>query len=296
MNGHKITDPLRERARFYNHINGNRDDVKMLRLALAVFAAVLFIIAPAYAGGDNDILYQVSTISALEEGGFDGLEYISELMKHGGFGIGTFDKLDGEMVVLDGKCYQVKSDGKVIEADSNMTTPFADVTFFAPDLAGKLEGPADLEMLEAFLEEMLPDDGLIYAVKVTGRFGFVKTRSVNAQKKPYPKLAGALKGQAEFMQRTLDGTLVGLRMPKYMVGGLNVPGYHFHFISKDLDFGGHVLDCGIMAAEVEADATDQLFVALPEGGWSTPKQVRNELFEQLDRDLERLEAEEKNAE
>ena len=58
-----------------------------------------------------------------------------ELKKHGDFGIGTFDALDGEMIVLDGVVYQAKADGHIYQAADNLTTPFATVTYFDSDLA-----------------------------------------------------------------------------------------------------------------------------------------------------------------
>jgi hypothetical protein len=47
--------------------------------------------------------------------------------EHGDFGLGTFDRLDGEMVVLDGVVYQVAADGSVHVANDSARTPFAGV-------------------------------------------------------------------------------------------------------------------------------------------------------------------------
>ena len=62
---------------------------------------------------DRETLYQVSTIDALMQGAYEGVQPVSEIRKHGDFGIGTFDALDGEMIVLDGTVYQAKADGKI---------------------------------------------------------------------------------------------------------------------------------------------------------------------------------------
>jgi len=45
---------------------------------------------------------------------------IGELKKHGNFGIGTFNALDGEMVLYDGHCYKVTSDSKVLEVSDSI--------------------------------------------------------------------------------------------------------------------------------------------------------------------------------
>ena len=41
-------------------------------------------------------------------GQYDGVMEIAEILRYGGFGVGTLDRLDGELIVLDGKAYQVR--------------------------------------------------------------------------------------------------------------------------------------------------------------------------------------------
>lgn len=67
-------------------------------------------------------LFQASTINALVEGINEGDTTVKELKKHGDFGIGTFDDLDGEMIELDGKFYQIKSDGHAYPVKDSMKT------------------------------------------------------------------------------------------------------------------------------------------------------------------------------
>ena len=64
-------------------------------LALVLFAAAA---APARASE----VYQISTISGLLAGGYDGDTTVGELVWHGGFGLGTFNGVDGEMMVGSG--------------------------------------------------------------------------------------------------------------------------------------------------------------------------------------------------
>src|SRR5215469_16603163 len=58
-------------------------------------------------------LYQVSTATALVEGVYEDDVQVSTLRKHGDLGLGTFEGLDGEMVIVDGHFYQLRSDGSV---------------------------------------------------------------------------------------------------------------------------------------------------------------------------------------
>ena len=62
-------------------------------------------------------VYQISTMGALLDGVYDGDVTIRELLRHGDFGLGTFNGLDGEMLVLDGVCYQLRSDGSAQVAE-----------------------------------------------------------------------------------------------------------------------------------------------------------------------------------
>ena len=86
-------------------------------------------------------LYQVSTLQALMQGAYDGVVTFGELRRHGDTGIGTFQSLDGEMVMLDGRAYQVRSDGNILPVPHGQLTPFATVAFFKSGPAGGYGGP-----------------------------------------------------------------------------------------------------------------------------------------------------------
>ena len=50
-------------------------------------------------------LYQVSTATALVEGIYQGAVQVAVLREHGDLALGTFESLDGEMVVVDGHSF-----------------------------------------------------------------------------------------------------------------------------------------------------------------------------------------------
>ena len=64
---------------------------------------------------DGETLVQVSTIDAILNGLYEGMTDFKTLQTYGDFGIGTFVGLDGEMISLDGRFYQVKADGIAYE-------------------------------------------------------------------------------------------------------------------------------------------------------------------------------------
>lgn len=211
----------------------------------------------------RDVLYQVSTLGALQQGLFNGAESISVLKQHGDFGLGTFDGLNGEMIVLDGKVYQVTVDGVRHVASDNDTTPFAVVTYFDPDINFTLDHAVDLAGLGAAIDTHLPTPNVIYAIKIAWTFDYIKTRSEARQSPPFPLLADALKNQTTFEFNNVSGTLVGFRMPAY-AGGMNQVGYHFHFITDTGAAGGHVLDLKINSVPILLDETRQWETALPD--------------------------------
>lgn len=211
------------------------------------------------------ILTQVSVIDALAAGAYEGQLSCGALLRHGDFGLGTFDRLDGEMAVLDGTVYQVRVDGSVREAPASETTPFAMVTAFSPILAVAVEPGSGPSELEALLDRTFPDANLFCAVRVRGHFASVKTRSVPPQGKPYPPLAEAAKSQAVFEREGVSGTLLGFRSPRY-AGGVTAPGYHLHFLSDDRLFGGHALDYTIDSGVAEIDPCTRFLLLLPAPG------------------------------
>ncbi|MBC8276076.1 MAG: acetolactate decarboxylase [Chloroflexi bacterium] len=231
-----------------------------------LLAATLVIITICTSGclsspKDRDVLFQSSTISALSEGVFDGDLTYKDLRQHGDFGLGTFDDLDGEMIALAGEFYQIKADGKAYLVEDSMETPFAVVTLFEPDKAVSLDKVLDYEQLKQYLDSMLPTNDIFYAIKAEGAFKYIKARSVPTQSKPYPSLAEALEGQTIFEFHDVTGSLVGFWCPSY-VEGINVPGYHFHFITSDRKAGGHLLDCRTESAKIEIDYTSEFFMML----------------------------------
>ncbi len=224
-------------------------------------------------GGDEHLhhtLFQTSTVDALLEGKYEGDVSFAELGARGDFGLGTFDALDGEMICLDGSFYQVKADGQAYAVDREARTPFAVVTVFEPDTAQSLSKPMDFEALYDHLEGVIRSGAVCSAIRVDGRFEYVKTRSVPRQHRPYPPLVEVVKDQPTFELHDVSGSLVGFRFPDY-AQGLNVSGYHFHFITADRSAGGHVLRCTLARGELYIDHEGDLELEVPpDVGLPTP--------------------------
>ncbi|MCL5031455.1 MAG: acetolactate decarboxylase [Bacteroidetes bacterium] len=211
---------------------------------------------------NTSTLFQSSPIISLLNGVMNDSLTVGEVTRFGDFGLGTFNGVDGEMIVLNRKIYRVGNNGKVNLPSRNERTPFVSVTFFHAEKSFAWNQNMNMKKFIETLDEKLSSKNLIYAIKVSGKFDYMETRSESKQTKPYSNLADVLKGQSVFKFNKIDGTLVGFRFPNYMQG-VNVPGYHFHFLSADKKSGGHVLDFSSGKVKIEIEAISNFEMNFP---------------------------------
>ncbi|MHC1770304.1 MAG: acetolactate decarboxylase [Flexilinea sp.] len=209
----------------------------------------------------RETLYQIATINALRAGQYDGITTLGWLKQQGNLGFGTFDGLDGEMILLDGVVYQAKATGLVELPADDVETPFATVTRFDADITADLGVGPDMASLHAALDKLIERKDAFYAIRIDGLFQQVQVRSVPKQQKPYPELVTALENQTVFEYQNIEGTIVGFWCPDY-VGEVNQQGYHLHFISGDHTRGGHLLEAAVTSAQVSLDETRMFDMAL----------------------------------
>jgi alpha-acetolactate decarboxylase len=207
-------------------------------------------------------VYQSSTISALLDGVNDGDVTVADILRHGDFGLGTFNRLDGEMVILDGVCYHLYADGTATQAAPTHRTPFAAVTHFRTDFDLSIRSSTGRANVFRAIDAKIASTNLIYAIRVTGRFTGLHTRTVMAQTPPYPPLTTATKDQTETVFEKAAGTIVGFRTPDFEQG-ISVAGYHLHFLSGDHAHGGHVLDFAVEQGQISVSTASQLHLSLP---------------------------------
>jgi acetolactate decarboxylase len=207
-------------------------------------------------------LFQVSTTGALVEGIYEKAVSTKMLLNYGDFGLGTFENLDGEMVILDGVIYQVRSDGTVLKITEEVGTPFAVVVPFATDQTTAVDQASSLEEITSICDKFRDSENLFYAFRIDGHFNHVHTRAMRATFDGLP-LAKAAAIQPEFEFTDVKGTLVGIWAPKFS-SALNVAGYHFHFLSEDRSKGGHLLGCSGTNLRVAVERLSHFHLSLPE--------------------------------
>jgi acetolactate decarboxylase len=207
-------------------------------------------------------LFQVSTSGALVEGVYTGAVSSEVILRHGDFGLGTFENLDGEMVVLDGHIYRARGDGTVSEAPEDARAPFAVVTRFAPDVDLQIEPADSLDALMQRCDQHRQSNNIFYAVRLDGEFHQVRMRAVSPPSSG-GRLIDAARAQSEFSLDEVSGTLVGLWSPGFS-SAFSIAGYHFHFLSEDRAHGGHLLACSTASLRLRIEALTDFHLALPE--------------------------------
>lgn len=253
--------------------------MKKLLIAFLVLAGTILCGPDTAIAAERDTLVQVATIDALLGGLYDGVATVGALKGYGDFGIGTFDALDGEMIVLDGQVYRVGADGRAVIVPDEETTPFAAVTFFAPDREIPVPSGTDLESFPSLVD---PSANLFHAFLLEGRFKAVRTRSVPEQGKPYRPLVEVVKNQPLFDFQDVEGVLVGFYCPPF-VKGINVPGYHLHFLTADRSAGGHVLGFTVDQATLKVDTLNRFVLHLPESEAFAGADLQKDREEELER-------------
>ena len=203
---------------------------------------------------DRETLYQISTINSLFSGHYDGFETVAWLKQHGDLGIGTFDTLNGEMIVIDGHVYQALSDGSLQQPPDSTKVPFANVTSFDQDISKDLGQVDSVAALQEAILNLIPRKDAFYAIRLEATFKTIKVRTVASQTKPYLPLEEVLKSPIVFEYENVNGSVVGFWSPDY-VGKVNLPGYNLHFISDDHTKGGHLVEASMTNVILKLDET-----------------------------------------
>jgi acetolactate decarboxylase len=211
---------------------------------------------------ERHTLFQVSTSNALAQGVFGGVTTVADLRHHGDFGLGTFDGLDGELVMIDGECFRATAGGVVTGVADDRLVPFALVTRFVSDVEERVDDAPSLGSLVADIDELRPSENLFVGMRADARFDSILMRAA-CPARDGEGLLEATRHQSEFHADDVVGTLVGFWAPRYS-RAVSVPGYHFHFISDDRSLGGHVLDLRARDVEIGLQLESELHLAIPE--------------------------------
>lgn len=207
-------------------------------------------------------IYQTSLMSGLINGVYEGSTTMADLLEHGDFGLGTFNDLDGELVAMESRIFQLRSDGSARAAKPDQKTPFAVMTFFRPTEKIQFDRAISREDLHQRIDDFVATDNLFCALRIDGCFSYVETRTVPRQERPYKPMLEAIAQQPTFRFDNCKGNVIGFRSPAY-VQGINVAGYHEHFITDSRQGGGHILDYRLENGVLQFGTIAKLVIDLP---------------------------------
>ncbi|MGA2403831.1 MAG: acetolactate decarboxylase [Syntrophobacteraceae bacterium] len=204
-------------------------------------------------------VYLSSPASAMMKGIYKETATIGEVKLHGDFGLGTFNELDGEMVLLDGVAYQIRTDGQTCEVSDDVQTPFACATFFDPVSVETIDWELDNQDFKALLERIIPSENMFYGIRIDGTFNQIKMWSVPKQPdhRPITEVRPSM-----FTFSDVYGTLAGFYTPEF-IKALSMPGFHFHFLTADRRFGGHLKECNLKNLRISVQFISRLELDLP---------------------------------
>jgi acetolactate decarboxylase len=199
---------------------------------------------------DKRNLFQVSTLTQFQNKGYDGIVTVQEMLRYGDTGFGTYHALNGEMIVLDGIAYRALGDCSVELAPQTEKTPFATLSFLDAEKSHAWEINGKMRTLMSRLSELAKNSQAPIICRLTGIFEEIVLHSVWPENKPYAELDLIVRKQEVHTFKNIQGQLVGVFCPQSATG-MNVVGWHFHFLSKDLKVGGHVNDLLVQSLMVE---------------------------------------------
>lgn len=231
-------------------------------------------------------IYQASTLQALALGYTRPVVTVQKLLEHGDTGLGTFENVDGEMIVVDGVCYQAKQDGGIVRTSGEAGVPFAVSGFIKNGRKFSMGGFSDIDAIKQELTVKIEEDfGLnsIHIARIDGFFDTVHARAGAPYRSQHVTLKNILsKTQKDFCFEQLYGTLVCVYYPDYM-DGINAAGWHLHFISEDRTRGGHVFSVSLSSGECLLQKMDRIEIQLPREAafdtYSLTNASRNEIAE-----------------
>ncbi len=211
-------------------------------------------------------MYQISTLQALALGYSRAVTRAGDLLLEGDTGLGTYEDVNGEMIVLDGHCYRAQKDGSVIEVDENAGVPFAAVARLHGEREFRLENMPNIQSIRTELTRRIEEHfGLnsMHVIRIDGLFEKVDARSEAPYRSHHVTLKTVLdSNQTSFVFDNIKGSLVGVYYPDHM-DGINMPGWHLHFISEDRTKGGHVFDVILKEGNVRLDKISRIEIQLP---------------------------------
>lgn len=212
-------------------------------------------------------VHQTDAVTDLLHGNYESVTTVAEVFPNSLLGLGVADRLDGEIVSVDGETWRVPASGIPEIAHNNLGMPFAISAEGGAPVPVAVELGATVDdishLIESIVAELNDGKHTIVAVRIDGTFSNVLLRSEHRQEPPFEHLDEVLRHETQFPFESWTGTLVGFSFPQVNDQGITIPGLHLHAISADRTSGGHCHRAIVSAATMNIWLDDS-DIAIPQ--------------------------------
>jgi acetolactate decarboxylase len=210
-----------------------------------------------------DVTHQLQLAHVLLDGGFDGVATLAEALAGGDHGLGTVDRLDGELVIVDGEPWRVNWQGIAEIMPPETRTPFVVVSTLDSPRTARLRD-VDRDGVAAAVEDLVDDRGAVVSVRLEGAFTSVLVRSVPPQDPPYrPYAEVCATDEVRWVHRPFYGVFVGFRFPD-LEPGSTIAGLHLHGLDRLRTTGGHNHEMHVKDAVLSVGVSRDVVMHLPD--------------------------------
>ncbi|MED7820172.1 MULTISPECIES: acetolactate decarboxylase [unclassified Francisella] len=227
-----------------------------------ILLIITLLITSSYLFASNTI-YQAGTITSLTSGIYSSNTSLKDLESKGQYGLGTIAGAKGEMIIFKDKAYLSDISGKAVPLNENITVPFADVFSFSKPQINSSYNNLTIPEITSIIKHKLYGDNYFYIIKISGKFSKIHARTIPPAKKGYTLSEWIAKNQKFHDLENVDGTLIGIYSPKYLAS-IAVPGFHFHFITKDHSHVYHVYSFESAQVNIQIEKINNFQFILPD--------------------------------
>jgi len=211
----------------------------------------------------RDATFQLSLAHVLLDGGYDGVTTIGEVLPAGDHGLGTVDRLDGELVIVDAEPWRVDHTGQAMLLALDTLTPFAVLTTMHSPTRTRIAG-GDLDAVMNEVNRITDDHTGVIAIRLEGTFRHVVLRSVRAQHPPYRPFAEVCAtDEVRWEHERFEGVFVGFCFPDLETPDI-ISGLHLHGLDDARSTGGHNYALVVDDAELSVETSREIAVTLPD--------------------------------
>jgi len=212
---------------------------------LSYFAFALSLITFGCTTIPTNTITQISTVKSIKEDNTSPLITNSELTSFGNTGIGIIEGIKGQVVINNNKVYEINDKFIATPSFGFTELTYANIVNFNWDTQLNLTSRKTMLEIEALITKTVPNDDIMCALKIKGKFLNIKLTTVTA------------KNGDQIEYQDISGTIVGFRFPKY-TKEISPEGFIFFFIADNKKNGGDVVDFLLQTGSIEIDLCNKL--------------------------------------